>query len=263
MKTVAKEKEKSSAKRTLLKNVLVTHAMPNDENSPYHQLAKEWGLKFEFMNFVQVEGLPTPEFRKQNIQPLDYTGIIFTSKLAIDHYFRICKDLRIEMPAETKYFCVSEATAKYLQKYIIIRKRKLYVGEKTVEDLIPLVKKHNGEKFLFPSGEKARNELTDFMQAQKYDLKEAMVYQMATADLSKLAIENFDLLCFFSPNSIEALMKQFPDYQQDKTLIAVFGPSTAKAMEDAKLRIDIQAPTPENPSMTMAIDAYLRKGGIA
>jgi uroporphyrinogen-III synthase len=257
---VAKEKDKGTSKRAGIKHALITHAQAQEVNNPYEPLARDWGLKFTFMNLVKVEGVPTPEFRKQNINPLDYSAIIFTSKLSIDHFFRICKDLRIEMPPDTKYFCVSEATAKYLQKYIIIRKRKLFTGEKTVEDLIDKVKKHSSDKYLFPSGEKAANGLLDYMQAQKMHLKEATVYQMAFEDLSSLELDKYDLFAFFSPNSIEALFKSFPAYAQGEKLVAVFGPATAKAAQDAGLRIDIQAPSPEYPSMTMAIDAFLRKG---
>jgi len=242
-----------------IKKVLISHAQPADENSPYQSLIKDWHLEIDFLNFMSIEGLPTPEFRKQNIHPLDYTAVIFTGKNAVDHFFRIAKDLRVEMPPDMKYFCVSESTAKYLQKYIVIRKRKLFVGEKTVKDLFPYIKKNSGDKYLYPGGEIRRNELSEYFQTQKYSLKEAMVYQTVPADLSPIKSNKFDLICFYSPASIEVLFQQYPDYQQGETRVAVFGESTARSAEDAGLRIDIMAPAPGLPSMTMAIEHYLKQ----
>jgi uroporphyrinogen-III synthase len=245
-------------KKVAVKHVLVTHAAPPDENSPYHSIMREFGLKINFQNFIQIEGVPTPEFRKQNINPMDFSAVVFTSKITVDHFFRICKDLRVEMPAETKYFCVSDATAKYLQKYITIRKRKLYVGERSTKDLIDIVKKHATEKFLYPCGESASSDLTEFMLGQGYDLKEAMVYQTVFCELKKLKLADYQLLCFFSPISISAMQANFPKYKQADTLIAVFGSGTAQAAEDAGLRVDIRVPQKDVPSMTMAIEHYLR-----
>lgn len=244
---------------TPVKSILVTHAQPADENSPYFQLARNFSLKIDFNDFIRIEGVPTPEFRKQNIQPLDYTAIILTGKIAVDHFFRICKDLRVEMPAEMKYFCVSDATAKYLQKYITIRKRKLFVGERSTTDLIALVKKQNNEKYLLPTGnEGAKSDLTDYMQQNSFHLKEAVVYQTVFNDLSTLKPEKYDMVCFFSPQSIAALKHYNPDYEQGKQIVAVFGKTTSKAAEAVGLRVDIDAPKPDMPSMTMAIEAYLR-----
>lgn len=241
-----------------IKAILITHAAPTDENSPYYQLAKKFKVQIDFANFIEIEGVATPEFRKQNIHPLEFGAIIFTSKHAIDHFFRICKDLRVEMPAETKYFCVSDATAKYLQKYITIRKRKLYVGEKGISDLIPLVKKHSTEKFLFPTGEITRNELTEFMQKQGYQLREGLVYQTVYCDVSKLKLNDYQLICFFSPQSVGSLYQAMPKYKQAKTLVAVFGKLTAKAATDAGLQVNIEVPQPDMPSMAMAIEHLLK-----
>lgn len=241
-----------------VKKILITHAPPADENSPYHALAKKWKLVFDFNSFVQVAGVSTSEFRKQNTNPLDFTAIIFTSKYSVDHYFRICKDLRMEMPADMKYFCLSDATAKYLQKYIVIRKRKLFVGEKTADQLIDILKKHSKDKFLYPCGEVFKSQITDYLEQQKFHYKIAMVYQTEACDLSNLNPLQYDIIAFFSPASIEALLNQFPDYRQTQKLIAVFGPTTQKAAEEAGLRIDISAPTPETPSMTMAIENFLK-----
>lgn len=239
------------------KRILVTHAPPVDDNSPYHQLQQAHKVQVEFRPFIEIQGVATPEFRKQGINPLDYTAVIFTSKHSVDHFFRICKELRVELPAETKYFCVSDATAKYLQKYIVVRKRKLFVGDRTPADLVPLFKKHASEKYLFPTGETTTAEVSDFMIKHNYSLKEAMVYQTVYCRLKDLSLDKFDMVCFFSPQSISSLWDNFPGYAQNGQLVAVFGKATAKAAEGAGLRVDIEAPRPEAPSMTMAIDAFL------
>jgi uroporphyrinogen-III synthase len=241
-----------------IKKVLVSHAEPATENSPYHQLAQEFGLEIDFLSFVQIEGVPTPEFRKQNTNPLDFSAIIFTGKPAIDHFFRICADLRVEMPPDTKYFCVTESTANYLQKYIVIRKRKLFVAPKTTGDLPDLIKKHKHDKYLYPTGESFSNTVIQFLASQKIPHKLATVYQTVPSDLTPVREKRYDLVCFFSPIGIEALYKNFPDFKQEDRRIAVFGQDTLKAAEAAGLQIDIVAPQPETPSMTMALDKYFR-----
>lgn len=256
-KAAAKAPVKAVVKVADVNTILVTHAAPPDDNSPYHHIQKAFGVTVHFRNFIEIAGVATPEFRKQNVHPLEYTAIIFTSKHAVDHFFRICKDLRIEMPPEAKYFCVSDATAKYLQKYITIRKRKLFVGERSTTDLIPLVKKHANEKFLLPAGESAKSDLTDFMIQNGYSLKEAMVYQTVYCNLADLKLAQYDLLCFFSPTSVASLKHNFPQFQQKAKFVAVFGKSTAKAAEQAGIRIDVEAPRPSAPSMTMAIEQFL------
>lgn len=242
-----------------VKSILISQPYPTDENSPYFKLAEKWGLKIDFRKFIEIEGVTLNEFRKQNINPLDFTAVIFTSKYAIDHYFRLLKDLKVEMPAEMKYFCVSDATAKYLQKYIVIRKRKLFVGERTSNDLIDTVKKHPKEKYLFPCSSIHTTALTDWMIAQKYNLSEAVIYNTVSSDLSDLKNVYYDMLCFYSPSGIESLFQNFPDFVQNDTVIAAFGPTTAKAIRDAGLRLDIEAPLPNMPSMTAAIESYLKE----
>lgn len=240
-------------------NVLISHPAPPDENSPYHQLAREWGLEIDFHSFVHVEGLSTSEFRKQNINLLDFTAIIFTNKSAIDQFFRICKDLRIEMPVDTKYFCVSDSTAKYLQKYIVIRKRKLYVSDKKVEQLALLAKKHAKEKFLFPSGDTNRSEVIETFAMQNIHVKFGMVYKTVPNDLTEIMTKQYDMICFFAPISIEAVFNTFPEYYQGDVIVAVFGDLTAKAAEIAGLRTDIRVPSLEAPSMTTGIDLFLQR----
>jgi uroporphyrinogen-III synthase len=242
-----------------IKTILISQPYPTDENSPYFKLAKEWGLKIDFRKFIQIDGVSVNDFRKQNINPLSFTAVIFTSKYAIDHYFRLMKELKIELPAEMKYFCVSEATAKYLQKYIVIRKRKLYVGERTSQDLIDLIKKQPKEKYIFPCSSIHTTALTDWMEANKYHLEKAIIYNTVSSDLSDLKEVKYDMLCFFSPSGIESLFQNFPDFKQNDTVIAAFGPTTAAAIREANLRVDIEAPLPNMPSMTGAIEAYLKQ----
>jgi len=242
-----------------IRTVLISHPAPPDENSPYHQLAREWNLEIDFHSFVHVEGLSTSEFRKQNISLLEHTAIIFTNKFAIDQFFKICKDLRVEMPVDTKYFCVSDSTAKYLQKYIVIRKRKLYVGDKKVEQIAFIAKKHAKEKFLFPSGDTNRSEVIESFAVYNIKVKFGMVYKTVPNDLTEIMSKKYDMICFFAPISIEAVFKNFPDYQQGDVIVAVFGDLTAKAAEAAGLRIDIRVPSPEAPSMTTGIDLFLQK----
>lgn len=242
-----------------IKTVLISQPYPTDENSPYFALAKKWSLKIDFRKFIQIEGVSTNEFRKQNINPLDFTAVIFTSKYAIDHYFSILSDLKIELPADMKYFCVSEATAKYLQKYITIRKRKLFVGKRSSRDLIEVVKKHKKEKFIFPCSAIHTPHLTDYMEKENFDFSEAVIYNTVASDLSDLADIYYDLIAFYSPSGIDSVFTNFPDFTQNTTVLAVFGPTTAKAAKDRGLRVDIQAPQPNMPSMTAAIEAFLKE----
>lgn len=242
-----------------IKSVLITHAPPADDNSPYANLTDDWGIQFDFANLIKIQGIPTPEFRKQSINPLDFSAVIFTSKISVDNFFRICKDLRVEMPADTKYFCVNNATAKYLQKYITIRKRKLFTGERVARDLIDVVKKHANEKFLMPTSQGGSTELTRYMEEHGFNLKEAFVYETVFVDIQQMNIPGYDMLCFFSPVTIEAFFHNFPSYQQGEQRIAVFGRTTAQAAEDRGLAISVRVPQPDMPSMTMGIEAYLKE----
>jgi uroporphyrinogen-III synthase len=241
-----------------VKSILISQPQPTDDENPFIQIGKKWNIKVEFRKFIQIQGISASEFRKQNLDPLKFSAVIITSKYAVDHYFRICKELKIEMPADMKYFCVSEATAKYLQKYIVIRKRKLFVGEKTATDLLPLIKKYPNEKFIYPCSDIHRTDLTDFMHANGYKISEAIIYQTVSSDLSDVQIKNYDMLCFFSPSGVESLFKNFPDFVQNNTRIGVFGPTTAKVAKELGLNVDIEAPSPNAPSMAGAIENYLK-----
>lgn len=243
-----------------VKSILVTQeAPPADANSPYLKLTEKYNVKVDFIPFIQVEAVPVKEFRKQKIEILNHTAIIFTSRNAVDHFFQICAELKIEMPPEMKYFCISEQTSNYLQKYIVIRKRKIFTGQKTAQDLIEILKKHKGERYLFPCSDIRKNDLPDFLKQAGYEYTEAIMYHTVASNLSHLKDVFYDILAFFSPSGINSLFVNFPDFKQNNTRIAAFGPTTAKAVRDAGLILDIEAPLPNAPSMTGALELYIRK----
>jgi uroporphyrinogen-III synthase len=240
-------------------SILVTQTRPTDEKSPYFELGRKYELKVDFRPFIEVRGLSHKDFRKQKVDILGHTAVIFTSRNAVDHYFRICKEARIEVPADMKYFCITEQTANYLQKYIVIRKRKIFTGTKTAADLLELIKKHKTEKFLFPCSDKRRNDIPEFMRATDLHLTEAVMYETVSSDLSDLENVFYDVIAFFSPSGVKSLFENFPDFKQNNTRIAAFGPTTAKAVNEAGLILDIEAPLPNAPSMTGALELYIKK----
>ena len=242
-----------------VKSILVTQEAPTDPASPYFKLAEKFNLKIDFRPFIQVEPLPAKEFRKQKIEILHHTAIIFTSRNAVDHFFTIAQELKLEMPPEMKYFCISEQTSNYLQKYIVIRKRKIFTGLKSTQDLLEIIKKHKNEKFLFPCSDIRKNDIPDFLKANGFTYTEAIIYNTVAADLSDLKNVYYDILAFFSPSGINSLFVNFPDFKQNNTRLAAFGPTTAKAVRDAGLVLDIEAPLPNAPSMTGALELYVKK----
>lgn len=242
-----------------VKSILVTQEAPSDANSPYLKLAEKFSLKIDFRPFIQVEPVPVKEFRKQKIDILQHTAIIFTSRNAVDHFFTICSELKVEMPADMKYFCVSDQTSNYLQKYIVIRKRKIFTGLKTAVDLMELLKKHKNEKYLFPCSDIRKNDIPDFLKQNGYTFTEAIIYNTVASDLSDLKEVFYDIVAFFSPSGITSLFQNFPEFKQNNTRIAAFGPTTAQAARDAGLILDIEAPLPNAPSMTGALELYIKK----
>ncbi len=242
-----------------VKSILVSQDAPSDPNSPYLKLAEKYNLKIDFRQFIQVEPVDIKDFRKQKIDVLDHTAIIFTSRNAVDHFFQICRELKIEMPADMKYFCINEQTAYYLQKYIVIRKRKIFSGSRDTRDLMEVMKKHKNEKFLFPCSDIRINEIPDFLRENNFNYSEAVIYHTMAANLSDLTDVYFDILAFFTPAGINSLLLNFPDFKQNNTRIAAFGPTTAKAVRDAGLILDIEAPQPNAPSMTGALELYIMK----
>ncbi|WP_324672653.1 uroporphyrinogen-III synthase [Hymenobacter sp. GOD-10R] len=241
-----------------ISSILVTQPKPTNDVSPYFAIAEKYGIKVDFREFIQVEPVSYKDFRKEKINIAEHTAIIFTSRNAVDHFFRICQEAKLEMPAEMKYFCISEQTANYLQKYIVLRKRKLFVGQRTAADLFDVIKKHKGEKFLYPCSDIRKDDIPEFMRANNFKFTEAVIYRTVASDLSDLSDVKYDCIAFFSPSGISSLFVNFPDFEQDGTRIAAFGPTTAKAVLDAGLELDIEAPQPNAPSMTGAIEAYIR-----
>ncbi len=243
-----------------VKSILVSQPEPADiTNSPYHKLAEKYDIKIDFRQFIKVEPVSSKDFRKQKIDILKHTAIIFTSRNAVDHFFNICKESKIEMPPEMKYFCISEQTANYLQKYIVVRKRKVFVGERTAQDILEVVKKHKNEKYLFPCSNIRKDDIPSFMSDNDYNFTEAIIYETVAADLSDLDDVSYDIVAFFSPSGINSLFVNFPEFKQNNTRIAVFGPTTAQAANEAGLILDIEAPLPNAPSMTGALELYIKK----
>jgi len=242
-----------------VKNILVSQPQPIDfEKSPYGEIARKYNVNITFRKFFVIEGIPAKDFRKDRINILDYSAVIFTSRNAVDHYFRMCKEMRIEVPEAMKYFSISESTAYYLQKYVQFRKRKIFHSKENYANLIELIKKHKNEKFLLPCSDIHKQEIPKMLQENKIQYKEAIIYRTLASDLSDIVITDFDLLVFFSPSGIKSLFKNFPDFVQGETAIGAFGNSTHKAVKDSGLILNIEAPTQMAASMTTSIEQFLQ-----
>jgi len=242
------------------KNVLVSQPKPAEvEKSPYYLLAKKYKVNIDFHKFIKIEGVKAVDFRKDRIPILDHTAVIFTSRNAVDHFFRLAKEMRAEIPDTMKYFCVSEAIAFYLQKYVQYRKRKIFYGRQNFAQLLEIIVKHKGENFLLPCSDVSEKDLSQILKDSKIKHSKAIMYQTVASDLSDVEINKYDLLVFFSPSGLKSLFTNFPDYEQGDTLIAAFGPATCKAVKEAGLKLSIEAPTKTAPSMTMALEQYIEK----
>jgi uroporphyrinogen-III synthase len=242
-----------------IKKILVSQPQPESEKSPYHELAVKNNVKIDFRPFIHVEGVICKEFRKQRVDILNHTAVIFTSKTAINHFFRICEEMRITVPDSMKYFCISESVAFFLQKYIVYRKRKIFYGQGNFSDLIDIIAKHSEEKFLLPLSDQHNEEIPILLDNNNIKYTKAILYKTVCSDLSDLSSINYDLLVFFSPSGVKSLLQNFPQFKQNNIKIASFGETTAKAVKDAGLRLDLQAPMPHAPSMTMALDKFIRE----
>ncbi len=240
-----------------VQSILVSQPEPDDAKSPYGELASKYKLKIDFRSFIHVEGVDIKEFRKQKINIPAYTAVILTSKNAVDHYFRVAEEVRFTVPDTMKYFCISEAVAFYLQKYVVYRKRKIFHGKQTFPDLMELIKKHKTEKYLLPSSDILVPIIPELLDKSGVDYSRAVLFNTVASDLSDLENVFYDLLVFYSPAGIESLFKNFPKFKQNKTLIAAYGESTKKAVEKAGLKLNIAAPQ-DAPSMTMAIEKYIK-----
>jgi uroporphyrinogen-III synthase len=242
-----------------IKKILVSQPRPDNGKSPYYELAEKNNIHIDFRPFTQIEGISAKEFRQCRIDILNHSAIIFNSKTAIDHFFRICEEMRVTVPDTMKYFCISESTAFYLQKYIIYRKRKIFYGNGKIDDLMELITKYNEGNFLLPLSDRHTDELPRALDKYKIKYNIAILYKTVCCDLSDLSNLDYDILVFFSPSGINSLFKNYPEFKQNNTKIASFGESTAKAVREAGLRLDIEAPTPVAPSMTMALDVFIRE----
>lgn len=243
-----------------IKSILVSQPEPKTDKNPFSDLADRFNLQVDYRSFIHVEGVDPQDFRQQRVNLANYTAVIFTSRMAIDHYFRIAKETRFVVPDDMKYFCVSEAVAYYLQNYVVYRKRKIFFGKQTFQDLMQLVVKHKTEKFIVPCSDIQRKNIPEQLEKNNVEYQNAILYKTVCSDLSDLEEVKYDMLVFYSPSGIQSLIKNFPKFKQNGTKIAAFGPTTAKAAKQAGLRIDIQAPMPGLPSMTMAIENFIKVG---
>ncbi|MCC7029812.1 MAG: uroporphyrinogen-III synthase [Chitinophagaceae bacterium] len=263
MPKVAKNKEpKKTSKAAVtipIKTVLITQPKPESEKSPYFELEKKYDLKLDFCPFIIVEGLPSKDFRKQRVEIKDHGAIIFNSRNAIDHFFRICEELKIKISPEMKYFCITEAISLYLQKFIIYRKRQIYFGEDgTVNSMLEVIAKHKvKEKYIVPVNDICRNEILECLQKNNLEYSEVVLYKTVCADVKELLQKKHDMIVFFTPGGVKSLFENQPDFNQNGTLIGAFGPITTKAVEDAGLNLQLKAPLPNAPSMVAALDIYL------
>ena len=241
-----------------IKTILVSQPKPEGEKSPYFDLATKYKLKIDFRPFIKVEAVDAKDFRSQRVNLNEQTAIILTSKVAVDHFFRIAKETRFEVPDTMKYFCISEAIALYLQKYVSYRKRKIFYGKQTILELTELMKKHKGEKYLLPCTDILRDNIPTTLEEQGIPFSKVILYRTVASDLSDLEDVYYDILVFFSPGGIKSLFKNFPDFKQNNTAIAAFGPTTASAVIKHDLRLDIHAPHPKAPSMVAALELFIK-----
>lgn len=246
----------------MIKKILISQPKPASEKSPYFDIEKDFNVKCDFHPFFKVEGLTAKEFRQQKINILDYTAVVFTSRHAIDNYFKLAREMRITIPEDMKYFCVIENIALYIQKYVQYRKRKVFFGETgKLAGLIPLMLKHKTEKFLLPMSNVHHDDVSKLLDEKKLVYKDCVMYRTVSNDFTEEEKKNFDydMLLFFSPTGVKALKKNFPDFVQGKIKIGTFGSSTAQTVEEEGLRLDMKAPVPEHPSMSSALKAYLKE----
>jgi len=241
-----------------VKTILISQPDPGDKRTPYHALAEKWNLKIDYRPFIQVEPVAGKILRKKRLNILDHTAIILTSRNAVDHFFRVVEELKIELPTTMKYYCMNEGVSLYIQKYTVLRKRKMFFGKGREPEFLEMLKKHTKEKFLFPCSDIRKDSIPNFLTENGFDYTEAIMYRTVNADLSDLADVYYDIIVFFSPADIKSLFDNFPDFEQNKTRIAGWGKTTNMAISENELVNNIPAPTPDAPSMVAAIDNYLQ-----
>ena len=244
----------------MIKKILVSQPKPSSDKSPYYDIAAKYGVEIEFRPFIKVEGIDSKEFRSQKISILDHTAVIFTSRHAIDHFFQLCKEMRVVIPDDMKYFCVTEQIALYIQKYVQYRKRKVFYGTTgKINDLLPAMTKHKNERYFVPLSDVHNDDIKNLLDEKKLRHTEGVMYRTVSNNFRSDEPFDYDMIVFFSPSGVRSLLENFPDFKQDKIAIATFGPTTAKAVRDAGLRLDLEAPTQQYPSITSAIDAFIAK----
>ena len=249
----------SDDRKTKVKSILISQPQPANENNPYSAVADKHKVVIDFRSFIHVEGVTASNFRKDKIQIRDFRNVIFTSKNAVDHYFRMCEEMRVQISTDIRYFCISEAIAYYLQKYVVYRKRKIYHGNIRIEELIPVLKKFKNEKFLMPSSDSLKPQIPNALEEANIDYTRAILFKTVVSDLSDLENVFYDVLVFFSPSGIKSLYENFPEFKQKNTRLACFGATTQKEAEKNGLIVDIPAPTVNAPSMTKAISDYIKE----
>ena len=244
-----------------IKKILVSQPKPTSDKSPYFDIAARYGVEMVFRPFIKVEGLSAREFRQQKINITDFSAVIFTARTAIDHFFRLCEEMRLTIPDTMKYFCTTESIALYLQKYIVYRKRKIFHGETgKLADMLPSLTKHNKETFLYAVSDVHKNDTNaEMLDKAKINYTKAVMYRTVSNDFTPDEPFDYDMLLFFSPAGIDSLLKNFPEFQQGDIQVGCFGASTAKAIEEAGLRLDLSAPSPKAPSITAALDLFLKE----
>jgi uroporphyrinogen-III synthase len=238
-------------------NILISQPKPL-QRSAYDELEKKFGVRIDFVPFVTLEGLTEKEYRKNRVYPNDYTAIVFTSRHAVDHFFRLCGELRIKMSDDTKYFCSTETIANYLQKFIMFRKRKVFNGTKSITELKSYIMRNKEEKFFLPCSDQGHQEVTQYFKELKVPVQEAIMFRNVNNDLSDLKDIKYDIIAFFSALEIKSMFEQFPDFKQEDRRICVFGISALKAVTDRGMTVHIQAGTPEAPSIAVALETYLK-----
>ena len=244
----------------MIKKILVSQPKPTSEKSPYFDIARKLDVEIVFRPFIKIEALTPVEFRQQKVSILDHTAVVFTSRNAIDNFFKLCKEMRVAIPDDMKYFCITETVSLYIQKYVQYRKRKVFFGTTgKIDDIIPLMVKHKNEKYFVPQSDQHTDDFANMLDAKKLNHSEAVMFRTVSNDFAKDEPFDYDMLSFFSPSGISSLMKNFPGYQQGDTAIGTFGPTTAKAAKDAGLRVDLEAPSPQFPSITAALQDYVAR----
>mgnify|MGYP000882272153 CR=1 FL=1 len=256
---VNKEKKQKESVTHAVKKVLITQPKPEGDKSPYFDLARKYNIELHFHPFIVIEGIPAKEFRKQKIEVQNYSAIIFTSRHAIDHFFRVCEEMKVNVSQDTKYFCITESVALYLQKFILYRKRKVFYGaDGSNKSLFDVINKHkDNEKFLYPCSSSFDSEITNWLKANNCEFATPVLYNVVSNDIKDVIARNYDVICFFTPGGVRSLLENFPKYQQNGTILGAFGQNTFKAAEEAGLKLDIKAPQPQAPSMVSALELFL------